>query len=158
MEIDPMRAIALILIGSFAVDRIVAGLFFLLSYSSDLRKSLDPSAVKDPEKQAEATRNYRLLYAIFGGYLGTVVMAGYMHIRLFASTDVPGSEFIGQYPLLDIFLTGLVLLGGADRLGEVLRMLGSSGAPEKKEAPLEIKGKLILEQSTAHGENALKSS
>ena len=155
MEMDPMRAIALILIGLFAVDRVVAGLFFLLSYSSDLRKSLDPSAVTDPEKQAETMRNYRLLYAIVGGYLGTVVMAGYMQIRLFASTVVPGSEFIGKYPLLDIFLTGLVLLGGADRLAEVLRMLGGSGVPKQKEAPLEITGKLVLEQSTAHSENAL---
>ena len=158
MEFDPMRTIALILIGSFAIDRIVAGLFFLLSYSSDLRTSLDPSAVIDPGEQAEAMRNYRLLYAIFGGYLGTVVMAGYMHIRLFASTAVPGSEVIGEYPLLDIFLTGLVLLGGADRLAEVLRMLGGSGAPGQKEGPLEIKGKLVLEQSTAHGENDLQSS
>ena len=154
MGIDPMRAIALILIGSFAIDRIVTGLFFLLSFNSDLRTSLDPSTVKNPKKKDEAMRTYRLLYAIFGGYLSTVVMAGYMNIRLFASTIVPGSEFIGQYPLLDIFLTGLVLLGGADRLGEALRMLGGSGLPRKKEAPLEIKGTLVLEQAKRGADEA----
>ena len=149
MDIDPIRAIALILVGAFAIDRIVAGLFFLFSYSEDLRRLLDPSAVTDPREKAAATRNYRLLYAIFGGYLGTVVMAGYMHIRLFAATEIPGTEMIGQYPLLDILLTGLVLLGGADRLAEVLGMLGGSGAAKPQEAPVEIQGTLILERPAA---------
>jgi len=155
MEMDPMRAIALILIGSFALDRIIAGLFFLLSYNSDLRKLLDPSAISDPEKQARAKRNYRLLYAIFGWYLGSVVMAGYMHIRLFSSTVVPGSEFIGKYPLLDIFLTGLVLMAGADRLAEALKLLGGSGVSKQKEAPIEVRGKLVLEQETPPGNRSV---
>ena len=155
MEIDATRAIALILIGSFAIDRAVAGLFFLLSYSSDLRKILDPSTFSDPEKEAGAMRNYRLIYSILGGYLGTVVMAGYMNIRLFGSTEVPGTEFIGKYPLLDIVLTGLVLLGGADRLADALRMLGSSGVAKEKDGPIEIKGRLVLEQSTGRSESSL---
>ena len=154
MEFDPIRAVAMILIGSFAIDRVVTGLFFLLSYDPDLRRSLDPSSVTDPREQADAIRDYKLLYAILGGYLGTVVIAGYMNIRLFASTVVPGSEFIGDYPLLDIFLTGLVLLGGADRLAEALKMLGGSGVPSQPDTPLEISGKLILEQSTTRSDDA----
>ena len=106
--LDPMRAIALILIGAFAIDRVVAGLFFLLSYSDDLRRTLDPDSVSDPDKKAEAVRNYRLIYALVGGYLGTVVMAGYMNIRLFGSTLATESELFGKYPLLDVFLTDLV--------------------------------------------------
>jgi hypothetical protein len=34
-------------------------------------------------------------------------------------------------------------------------MLGGSGEPKQKEVPIEIKGKLILEQSTTHSEKAL---
>ena len=147
MPIDPIRAIALILIGSFAIDRLVKGLFFLLSYSEDLRESLDPEAVTDPDEKAAAMRNYRLLYAIFGGYLGAVVMAGYMHIRLFAVTAQPGTDFIGQYPILDILLTGLILLGGADQLAKALGMLGGPPvAVREEERPLEITGRLVLEQ------------
>ena len=156
MPIDPIRAIALILIGSFAIDRLVKGLFFLLSYSEDLRESLDPEAVTDPVEKAAAMRNYRLLYAVFGGYLGTVVMAGYMHIRLFAVTAESGTEFIGQYPILDILLTGLVLLGGAEQLAKALGMLGgSAGAVRDQERPVEITGRLVLEQPPGRSLNPL---
>ena len=154
MQFDAIQSIALILIGAFAIDRVVSGLFFLMSYSDDLRASLDPSAVTDPRERADAIRNYRLLYAIVGGYLGTVVMAGYMNIRLFSAELVPGSDVIGQYPLLDIVLTGLVLLGGADRVAEVLKMLGASGASSQQNAPLEVKGTLVLQQPRVNGEDA----
>jgi hypothetical protein len=149
MKIDPMKAIALILIGAFVIDRIVAGLFFLLSYSEELRDFLDPSSVEDPSERAAALRNYRLLYAIFGGYLGTVVLAGYMGVRVFSTGAVQGAEFIGQYPLLDILVTGLILLGGADRLSEALRLLGSGSGSiaTSKDKPLELTGKFVVERS-----------
>ena len=51
MPIDPIRAIALILIGSFAIDRLVKGLFFLLSYSEDLRESLDRRQLRIPMRR-----------------------------------------------------------------------------------------------------------
>ncbi len=152
MQFDALQTIALILIGSFAIDRVVSGLFFLLAYNDDLRASLDPSGITDPREQADAKRNYRLLYAIFGGYLSIVVMAGYMNLRLFSTAAVPGAEVIGQYQLLDIVLTGLVLLGGADRLAEFLKMPGTSGGATQPEAPLEIRGTLVLQQSAANSE------
>lgn len=138
-----MGAIAVILIASFAIDRIVGGLFFLLSYSEDLRPLIggdSPTAEPDPL----AARTRRLIYALTGGYLGTVVIAGIMRVRLFEVVQIAMPE--KPNALLDTLLTGLILAAGADRLAEALKLFGEGGAAGKKsERPIEITGKLVLE-------------
>ena len=150
-----MREIGIILIASFAIDRIVTGLFYLLSYNSELRALLDPDSVENPALKAGATRLYRLIYAVCAGYLGIIVVAGVMGIRL---SKIAGLELDPQAgpatsDLLDILITGLLLTGGADRLAEGLKLY--SGSPAKPaQAPIEITGKVVLEQETARAERA----
>lgn len=146
-----MNVIAVILIAAFAIDRIVNGVFFLLSFSPDLRDLLQTPKVEGTGQNASAERMRRLIYGVFAWYLGTIVIAGYMNIRLFAFTGamVTGETALGNYPLLDILMTGLVLMGGADRLAEAMKLLGSKYSSEANQKPLELKGTLILEQSHA---------
>jgi hypothetical protein len=145
-----MREIGIILIASFAVDRIVTGLFFLLSFNADLKTVLDPDSIQDPTQRAEALKNYRLIYAVVAGYLAIVFVAGLMGVRLSAITglapDLKGLPVMNE--LMDILITGLLLVGGADRLADALKLLrGESG--RASQAPIEITGKVTLQQEGA---------
>jgi|SRR5215469_6092456 len=153
---DPMKVIGIILIASFLLDRIVAGLFFLLEFSERWRRFLpDPNSVSEAKERAAATRKSKLVYSAFVGVLGTAVIAWYLNIRLLTLTNLltkdPDNAFFQPHALLDIFLTGLILVGGADRIAEALKLLGgpstSSPLTEKSASqPIEITGKLILER------------
>ncbi len=152
-----MREIGIILIASFAVDRIVTGLFFLLSYNADLRGAvLDPDSIQDPMEKTEALKNYRLIYAVVAGYLAIVFVAGLMGVRFSAITgltpDLNDMPVMNQ--LLDILLTGLLLVGGADRLSDALKLLKGEGG-RASQAPIEITGKVVLQQEAA---NAVEGS
>jgi hypothetical protein len=53
-------------------------------------------------------------------------------------------------PILDQVLTGFILIGGADRIGEVLKWSGVQARPQAEKSssqPIEITGKLTLESS-----------
>jgi len=142
-----MGAIGVILIASFAIDRIVTGLFFLLSYSKDLHPLVaEDSAVGGP-KDGRAAKTRRLIYTLIGGYLGTVIIAGILNVRLFAMTKFALPDQTPS-PLLDTLMTGLILAGGADRLAEALKLFGGSPPERKSDRPIEITGRLVLEQGS----------
>jgi len=158
---DPMRAIGIILVVSFLLDRIAEGLFFLLDFSPAWRRSYpDPNLLSDRQQQASAQRKRKILYSLVVGLLGTVVVAWYLHIRLLGMTgmippdpapdDPSKSFFLQPHALLDILFTGLIFVAGADRLSEALKLLGAPGAQHASSKsgpsqPIEITGKLILE-------------
>jgi hypothetical protein len=142
-----MREVGIILIASFAIDRIVAGIFFLLSYDPELRGMLDPESIKDLTGKTEALRTYRVLYTMFAAYLGTVVLAGHLGHRLSTITQVLPKTEGGWNTLLDILVTGLLLAGGADRLAEALKLTTGMGDDKKSKTPIEITGRVVLEQS-----------
>lgn len=151
-----MGVLTILLVAAFAIDRIVAGLFFLLSFSSDLR----PLLTEDPEyPNAHAARVRRLIYAMVAGYLGVVVIAGILNVHLFDMaapvdlTSTPGSatntfQVIHPSRLLDTLLTGMILAAGADRLSDIVKSFGAGAETTTKseEKPLEITGRLILER------------
>jgi hypothetical protein len=141
-----MGDIATILVASFAIDRIVTGLFFLLSYSDTLRPLIGEAVLQAPIRNERAARTHRLVYALFAGYLGIVIIAGILNVRLSALTKLPGTANPLSNPLLDTLLTGLILAGGADRIADALKLFGAPGPDKKSEHPIEITGKLILEQ------------
>ena len=144
-----MREIGIILIAAFAIDRIVTGMFYLLSFNADLRATLDPDSLSDPTARAAAARLYRLVYSVCAGYLGIVIVAGVMGIRLSKIAAIPLDSSLGPVMgnALDVLVTGLLLVGGADRLAEALKLFGGDIKPAKE--PIEITGKVVLEQSLA---------
>lgn len=50
------------------------------------------------------------------------------------------------FSFLDIVFTGLLLMGGADTISRVLKLPGVSGAESPSPRPVEITGKLTLEE------------
>jgi hypothetical protein len=141
-RIDGLSAIALVLIVSFAIDRLVRGLLFLLSYWGFwARQFPDPTLVggrTSPKKE----RNRKLVYFLLAGSLGVIALGWAGGVRILAAIG-----FTNVHPWLDILVTGLILAGGADRMDHLLRAVGGSGSTPDPvpAAPLEITGRLTID-------------
>lgn len=142
MKIDGVSAVALILIASFGVDRIVTGLLFLLSWFSKAWNGFlpDPTTLEDRGERVMAEKKQKLVYFIFAGVLGGLVLAFLGEIRIFRAMGFEKTNYI-----LDSIMTGLILMAGSDRVAEILKLTGAPGAERPKSPPIEVTGRLILE-------------
>jgi len=141
-----VNAIALVLVASFAIDRVVNGVLFLVSYSEFWRRKFPDPALVDADRRVAAQKKQKLIYFVFAGLLGTVLLAYFGQVRVLSSLGVPAN------PYLDVFITGLILMGGADRVAELLKATGAGGAGAERSpssGPIEIKGTLTLEQPSS---------
>ena len=141
VRIDGVSAIAAILIASFAIDRVTTGTLALVSWlRRRRRRALDvPSATA-------ADGNQRAAYFFIAGVLGAVVLGGFGDVRVLAALG-----FVSVNPYLDALITGLVLMVGADRASDLLQRFDVPGAggSKKPAAPIEVTGKLVLENPDA---------
>jgi len=48
-----------------------------------------------------------------------------------------------------VVLTALILVGGADRVAELLKVPGARGGDKPVERPVQVTGTLVLEDATA---------
>jgi hypothetical protein len=135
-RIDGVSALALVLIASFAIDRITRGFLFLLSFSRRWAARFPDAESHAPEGLKKRSR---LLYLALAAVLSTIVLAWYGKIRIFAAMG-----FTAIDPLLDALLTGLVLVGGADRTEALLKSFGSGDASASAQTPLHVTGTLTL--------------
>lgn len=145
MKLDGVSAIALVLIASFAIDRLVTGTLFLLGMLGLVR---DPDAVTANEDRIPAQRRYKLVYYLLAGLLGVVVMSYVGGLRLLSAVlpAVDPQSQSGFFQGMDIVVTGLALMGGAERLSALLK--GVAPAPkEVPSEPIQVTGKLTLEES-----------
>lgn len=153
LTIDGISAIAVILIASFAIDRIVTGFLFLLSFnkrwarviSEPVRATKKDEADSDAGETAAsrtlAEKRYKLVYYTLAFILGGVVLAVFGKVTIFRAIGFKEAPF-----LLDCVMTGLILVAGADRVAALLKSVG--GASDLDRAgpqPIEITGKLTLE-------------
>jgi len=127
--IDATTAITIILIASFAIDRLVT-----------LAMLLPPLARLYGEQDEElAERRKRLTYIVMAGSLG--LLLGYFgDIRLLAglgfSTNVA----------LNAIVTALILTAGSDAISALLKKIGDSSPGESESKPLIVQGELSLKR------------
>lgn len=142
---DGITAIAAILIASFAIDRLVTGTLFVLSFIKSFNRVFpDPALEQDAVARTAAEKKRTLLYFTLAALVALGVVVGYGNVSILAAVG-----FSTINPKLDRILTGLVLIGGAERLADILKW-GAAGGIQRASAeskPLEITGKLILEDS-----------
>jgi hypothetical protein len=141
-RVDGFSAIALVLVVSFAIDRLVRGLLFVLSYSSAWARRFPDPAFNNGPVSAEAERNRRLIYFVLAGSLGMIALGWVGQVRILSALG-----FTNVNRWLDILVTGLILAGGAERTEQVLKSLGASGPSTEATSrePIEIRGKLTIE-------------
>lgn len=142
MNIDGGSAIAVIVIVAFAIERSVTGLLFLLPFNKRWAQRFpDPALLENPAKKARAEKTQKLLYYLFAGTLGLII-ACFGNVRLLHALGLNDSRIV-----LDIFVTALVLVAGSDILGHIQKLSGAPGSGKSSQQPIEITGKLILEES-----------
>lgn len=143
-QIDGVSAIAVILIASFGVDRIVTGLLFTLSFIEPYRRIIpDPHSIQDSVESENAKRKQKLVYFVLAGILSGVVVAYLGNVRIFQALGFTTND------ILDSIMTGLILVAGADRIAGFSKMAGGPNVGNSASQPIEITGKLILEGEVA---------
>lgn len=141
--LDGVSAVAVIAIASFAIDRIVSGVLFVISLVGLMS---DPQTIQNPPRRLRAEKWHKVIYFVFAAALSIPVLAFYGQIRIFKAlgfADMPG--------LIDASITGLILVAGADRLAEFQRFAGARAAAKAEEQakpsePVQVVGRLFLEE------------
>ena len=140
-DIGGVSVVAFVLLLSFAVDRLVTGVMFLLSCSEHWRNICpDPAAATDPVEKSDAVRAQKIAYLVLAGVTSGVVlwMVGGGILHRVGFTQGP----------LDLFLSALVLLGGAERVSDFNASLSAKRDAVVAEQPVKITGTLTLEEGT----------
>ena len=154
MKIDGVSAIAVVLILSFAINRIVTGLMFVLSFLKPWSRLVpDPTLLEDGQQRAKAERKRRLAYYVLATVLAIGVFAGYGTVRILSVSGFPSIN-----PVLDIVLTGLILVAASERIAQMLTARTAAGgemsAVETGSKPVEITGTLTLVEPADRGRAA----
>jgi hypothetical protein len=140
-QLDGVSTIVLVTIAAFAIERVTKGALFLLTYT---RTVPDPELIEGTTARAKAIKRWKLLYFVVAGVLSFAVLAGFGRIRLLMALGVQGND------VLDLLVTGVILLGGSDRISSVLSEAGKRGvAEERSPQSVELIGRLILEDQAA---------
>lgn len=140
-NVGGVNVIILVFIVSFAIDRVVNGVLFALSFIGPWRRRFpEPLAADDPAERAAANRKHKLIYFALAALLAIGVLAYFGNIRLLQGLNVRVE------PVLDIFVTGLILIAGSDFVGRLLDMSGAyGGGRSATDRPIEITGTLTLQ-------------
>jgi hypothetical protein len=143
-RLDGISVIAFVLVGSFAIDRIVTFLLFVLAFNRKWAARFPkPALVADPAARARAEDAQKVVYFVFAGALAIPLLAGYGQVRVLEALGFQ-TNFI-----LDTIVTGLILMGGSDRVAELLKMPGAPGVHKPEPRPITIQGTLVLQDRNA---------
>ncbi|MEK6324251.1 MAG: hypothetical protein AABN33_21645 [Acidobacteriota bacterium] len=144
MKGDGVSVLALIVVASFVIDRVVSGVLFVASLAHIVP---DPERADSVTKRAGAEKMYKLVYFILAGLLVVAVLVYFPDVRILKAMGVQGIT-----PILDKLVTGLLLVGGAERLSQFIQTPGSGqkseSKPEPPLPPIRIEGTLMLIRSS----------
>ncbi len=142
-SIGGVGTLVLILVLSFAIERVVKAILFLLSFVGPWTRWVpDPLTLEDATGRTKADRKQKLIYYTFAGFLGLIVVAIYGNVRVFRALGYQAGNVV-----LDAITTGIILMAGSDFISKLMQMSGIGGGAESSTQPIEITGKLILESS-----------
>lgn len=141
MNHDGLSITAMIVLASFAIERLKAGLLFLVS-SPGGRLTLvpDPATLKDEQKRARAQRMWKIVEFAIAGVLALLALELLPGIRILHALGAENS-------VLDFPFTWLVLTAGADRLADLLKSGDESPSSVPASQPIVITGDLRLVDS-----------
>lgn len=147
-SIGGVSVLVLVVVLSFAVDRVVRALLFGLDFVPIWKRWFPSSTVtKDPSAREAAERRRSLLYFLCAGSLAIGVVVLYGDIRVIKAL---GYEATG---LLDAAVTTIILMGGSELLGKLLHISGIGGGSPASSQPLEVKGTLVLKSASGSFDN-----
>lgn len=135
---DGVNVIAVLIIAAFAIDRIVAGMLFVIGFCGKRAQAISDPAVAD----AKSVRLRKLVYFLMAAALCTVVLIELPGFRVLSGLGYPANSTI------DALITALIMLGGADRMSDLVGKLPEAGPRLRSDAkPVEVTGKVVLEEA-----------
>ena len=138
LKTDGVNVIAALVIAAFAIDRIVAGLLFLIGFCGKRGQAIsDPAFASGPE----SARLRQLVYFLMAAALCAAVLLELPGFRVLSGLGYPAN------PTLDTLITALIMLGGADRMSDLVGKLPEAAQARPASQPLEVTGKVILEET-----------
>jgi hypothetical protein len=177
-----LTVITVLVVLAFAIDRITAGILFLLSFDTLWNKKFpEPILQETVAGRLAAEKRQKLIYFVYAASLAVLILffadqvrvlnaLGFQSLRPAVATNTAAAPAATPSPqsatanavtsteteqttrsfrLLDFLVTALVLVGGADRIEQLLKRSGGSGGSSSSEAkPLEIKGKITVEDES----------
>lgn len=138
MDHDGVSVTALMVLVAFAIERGTSGTLFLLSLRKTWRKFIAGSS-ETREGAEDAQRRYKLIYFCLAGTIALIAVIFSPKLRALHAMGMYAPEPI------DIMLTWLVLVAGADRIGELVQS-DHGPAAEKSTTPIKVEGTLTLKE------------
>ncbi len=150
-SIGGVSTMVLILVVSFAIDRAVKAVLFLLSFIKPWGRWFpDPLTIEDVHSRATADKKHTFIYYVFAGLLAIGVLIIYGKLSVLGALGLEtGLEKDGINPVVDYLVSAVVLISGSDFISKLLQMSGLGGEAQSSSQPVEITGKLILENGNS---------
>lgn len=168
MPNNPVSLLVMIVLAAFVIDRIVAGLLFLLSFSSSWNERFpDPTSIVNSETRRQIEKKQKLAYFLLASLFALVFLLSFKQVGVLkalgfhsvettptsvatsTAATTPGVTTPPSDPNRrtsgDFLVTWLILVGGAENIARLLKSQGDFGQPQKESQPIEITGKLTLE-------------
>jgi hypothetical protein len=149
MATDGINLLTILLIAAFAIDRVSAGILFLLQL---FRLIGDPDLIDDTAQTAHAKRRYVFYHFAVSGILVIFVLFYVGDFRFLDALGLGNRADLSHVPIfVDRLLLAVVLVGGAEQMSAFLKMVGapSRAGRDSGSQPVEVSGKLTLEESSA---------
>lgn len=149
MPSDGISLLTMLLIAAFAIERVGAGILFLLGMFEIIA---DPDSFEDATKRAFAKRKYTLYHFLVSAFLVILVLIYVRDFRFLDALGLGNRADVGPVSSwLDHLLLGVVLVGGAEQMSAFLKMVGAPGASarDSRTKAVEISGKLRFEEPSA---------
>lgn len=169
MPSNPVSLLLMIVLAAFVIDRIVAALLFLISFTAAWNKRFpDPVTIESPDVRRAVEKKQKLIYFVLASFLALVFLLGFKEVGVLKALGFQNTENITASTVAttvaamtpdpnaippdpdrrtfgDFLLTLLILVGGAENIAKLLKSHGDFGRQEKESQPIEITGKLTLE-------------
>ena len=138
-----------IMILAFAADRVAKATKFCLDFIPAWhRRFPDPEFIENKAARRRISNRHLIAYTVIVGAIAGAAVWVFEDLRILEKlTGAPTDA------LVDIVVTVLVLMGGSDLLGRIVQVSGigdmgaaaASGEPSPRNKPVEIVGKIVLE-------------
>jgi hypothetical protein len=139
MNHDGITVTAMLLLGAFAVDRVASAVTFLA-----FRPGTDADEIKNTERKSW---NRKVIYFVVASVIAVVILIATEKVRLLAAMGMLRDSEKGFDVLVDWVLTFLVLVGGAEKISNLLGSPSAGGSEEKQE-PVQLEGVVRVEPTT----------
>lgn len=140
MSHDGITVVAMLLLAAFAVDRLASATTFLAFRPAEKEET--------PAQKERREWNRKIVYFGVASVIAFVIMIASDKIRLLEAMGMLKEQVTGLDQWVDRALTFLVLVGGAERISN---LLGSpiSASSREEQAPLQLEGTLVVDPTSA---------